>query len=80
MKRKKTKIEIWDNEGKTYDRYTVIINNHHIYTMSHNAGSIQGACIYYGSQIDKDYLKKINIKVNFSSIPESIQETIYNLI
>jgi len=40
-------IKVFDNGGKTCDRYTVIINGH-IFTMSDDANTPQGVNIYHG--------------------------------
>lgn len=71
------KLEIYDSKGKgkelyDYDRYTVIINGH-IYTMSDNPGSPQGCCIYHGTQINMEYLKQRNVKIDFADLPKAVQ-------
>ena len=40
-------LKIWDNGGKTADRYTVRIRNDYYY-MSHNANMPNGVCMYAG--------------------------------
>lgn len=41
-------LKVWDNEGSTFDRYTVRIRNDY-YGMSANPFSPQGFCQYVGS-------------------------------
>lgn len=50
----KPKFIIYDNEGKTFDRFTVLVpvkdeNYYDVYTMSQNADSPQGVNIYHGT-------------------------------
>ena len=71
-------LEVYDNNGKTFDRYTVIINGH-IYTMSRNPDMPDEACIYHGTEIDMDYLKKHNVKIDVNELPEAVQEKIDKL-
>ncbi|MBW2569707.1 MAG: hypothetical protein JRE47_10155 [Deltaproteobacteria bacterium] len=75
------KVEIYDSRGKgfnEYDRYTIIIGKD-IYTMSDNPNPPQGACIYHGTQINMDYLKSKNTKIDFADLPESVQAKINSI-
>lgn len=74
----KRQLEFYDNHGKTFDRYTVIINGH-IYTMSNNPNMPNEACIYHGTQIDMKYLKENNVKIDWKELPEAVQKKIKEL-
>ena len=43
-----SKVQVYDNGGKTLDRYTVIIDNEDVYTMCHNPNSPTGVNQYAG--------------------------------
>jgi len=76
------KIEIYDSKGtsfRAYDQYTAILNGH-IYTMSNNPGSPLGACVYHGRQINMEYLKSNNSKIDFADLPEAVQQKINELL
>jgi hypothetical protein len=53
-------IRIWDNEGKTLDRYTIMIQKDY-FIMSQKAGSPQGVNQYIGSwpEINEKELGKL---------------------
>lgn len=72
-------MKIYDNQGKTFDRYTVIFPNGVIYLMSHNPGSPQGVCMYCGTQIDISYLKSHNARVAIRNLPDQVQSQIKEL-
>lgn len=72
-------LEIYDNNGKTFDRYTVIMNGH-IYCMSGNPNNPQGVCAYYGTQDNMSYLKENDVKIDFQDLPEAVQAKINELI
>jgi hypothetical protein len=44
-------LKVWDNGGKTIDRYLVRIRNDY-YTMSHNANQPNGVNMYLGEYPD----------------------------
>lgn len=72
------KLEIYDNKGKVFDKYTVIIGSD-IYTMSRNPGSPQGACVYHGTTCDRKYLERHNTKIALMDLPEPVQNRIKEL-
>jgi len=75
-------IKIFDSKKtgfRVFDRYTAIIHGH-IYTMSNNPGSPQGACVYHGRQINMEYLKSNNSKIDFADLPEAVQQKINELL
>jgi len=45
-------VKVFDNDGKTYDRYTVFFPDGAVYTMSVNALSPLGVCMYVGEEQD----------------------------
>lgn len=73
-------MKILDNQGKTRDRYTVIFENA-VYTMSANAQSPQGVCMYAG---DPDNLitepMEGEVEVDISDVPEQVQQSIENIL
>ena len=66
--------EVYDNKGKTLDRYTVIINKA-VFTMSSNPLSPQGFNQFAGivRQLDKASLGK---KVDFKQLPQEVRRAI----
>lgn len=70
------KIIAYDNQGKTFDRYTVIFPNNDIYAMSHNPGSPQGVCMYCRTQIDISYLKTHSARIAIRDLPNQVQSQI----
>ena len=72
------KIKVYDNGGKTFDRYTVILSDGSIIGMSKNALSPQGFNQYCGDV--KDYQLKnneaIGQKVSIKSLSDEVREAI----
>ncbi len=70
-------FQIWDNGGKTIDRYTVIFDGS-VYTMSENALSPQGVNMYMCevSEIIKRTLKHER-KMKFTELPQEVQTAIW---
>jgi hypothetical protein len=78
------KIQVFDNQGKTFDRFTVIIN-YDVYFMSPFADRANECCYYACNLLalaDRfGYIKEIennNIKLN--KIPKSLKYQIRNII
>jgi hypothetical protein len=78
---------IYDNGGKTSDRYTVILPNKDIYLMSENANAPNGVCIYLGKKTQGfiDYLvestkAKEEKEISFFSLPSGVQKQIVALL
>lgn len=71
------RFQIYDNI-KGFDRYTVIIGKD-VYTMSRNAGSPQGACVYHGTTYDRERLEMYSIKKAFKDLPKAVQRKIEEL-
>ena len=60
-------IRVFDNSGKTFDRYTILIGND-IYVMSHNPNSPQGLNQYQGftqetNVLDSQPMENIPIEI-----------------
>ena len=72
-------MKIYDNQGKTFDRYTVIFPNNDIFAMSHNPGSLQGVCMYCGTQINMTYLKSHSASMDINDLPDQVQSQIKEL-
>jgi hypothetical protein len=70
-------ISVYDNGGKTADRYTVIIGND-VYSMSDNATAPNGVNMYageIGTDVHPDFIKRMK-KVKVNSLPQSVQKAI----
>jgi len=69
---------IYDNEGKSFDRYTVVLDQREngynwCLCLSHNPTSIQGFS-QFGECIDGDIL--LGKKINLEDLPKEIQNHI----
>lgn len=67
-------IKVFDNGGKTADRYTVIFNDKDVYCMSENANMPNGVNMYMGEigiDINIDYIK-LDEKINLSDLPRGV--------
>ena len=69
------KISVYDNEGKTFDRYTIVVNNDlndGVYGMSHNPEYPAGFNIWSGEccQEALDEMKQLD------TIPEEIHRAV----
>ena len=62
-------LRAYDNEI-TFDRYTVIFNDS-VYTMSHNANSPAGCCIYYGEKCNNE--KETGKPIERGDLPIGVQ-------
>lgn len=67
-------IEIYDNGGETFDRYTVIIGKE-VYGMSHNPNSPQGFNQYSGTLAELPGARQ-GERITLESLPEEVQEAI----
>ena len=63
-----TSVRVFDNQGETFDRYTVVIGNS-VFTMSENPISPQGFNSYCGELSDFD-LRSFGVEL--PTVPESI--------
>lgn len=78
----KPKIFVYDNGGKTFDRYTVIID-WDVFTMSTNATSPQGVNQYLGSGIKTvENLNLINrdLPIDYKNLPKEVKKAIQQRI
>jgi hypothetical protein len=66
-------IRIWDNEGETFDRYTVIIAGT-VYAMSANPNSPRGFNQYVGENLCP--IPVWGKQVPFKSLPKEVQRAI----
>lgn len=69
------RIQVFDNEGKTFDRYTVIIGQS-IFAMSHNASSPQGINQYVGPIQAVDLNKLVSFTKRLPQIPKELEAAI----
>ena len=70
-------LKIWDNGGKSFDRYTVRIRNDY-YGMSSNPSHPQGFCQYIGPypKIDEHSLGKPFTMHQYRALPLAVREAI----
>ena len=71
-------VEVFDNGGRTFDRYTVVLNGS-VYAMSHNPGSHQGFnqyCCEAGECSFGDN-ESIGSPVMLSEVPAEVFRAIY---
>jgi hypothetical protein len=69
-------IQIFDNGGKTLDRYTVIIKKY-VYAMSANALSPQGVNRYLCNDTDLNW-EAIGEPIGLEDVPEAVRKAIEN--
>jgi len=72
------KIRVFDNSGKTYDRYTVIIGKD-VYTMNGTPFEAYGFNLYSHTIEGKvsDFVKDMgDVEVNINDLPEQVREAI----
>ena len=68
-------VSIFDKGSKIFERYTVIINNKHVYTMSADALSSQGVNRYLCEVVDLD-LDNVGEPVALEEAPEAVRKAI----
>lgn len=68
-------IEIYDNGGETFDRYTVIIDGD-VYGMSANPQSPQGFNQYSGTLAELPMARSNGERVTIESLSEVVQDAI----
>lgn len=68
-------IEIYDNGGETFDRYTVIIDGD-VYGMSANPNSPQGFNQYSGTLAELPMARSNGERITMESLPEEVQKAI----
>ena len=76
------KIAVYDNEGKTVDRYTVIIGNA-VYGMSHNAMQANGFNQFVGqlfTDIQESFIAKNSKETSIENLPREVIRAIVQRI
>lgn len=68
-------IEIYDNGGITFDRYTIIIDGN-VYGMSANPYSPQGLNQYYGTLHELPMARSHGERITLESLPLDVQNAI----
>jgi hypothetical protein len=68
--------EVYDNGGKTCDRYTVIFDNDDVYFMSENANQPNGVCLYAGEAGDFEPQGK---EIDYCDLPAAVKDQIKRL-
>lgn len=78
---KKYNVQIFDNGGKTADRYTVFIN-YDIYLMSYYPDRANEVCAYFGDIRDfiMDNNKFYELGIQLNKIPKNLRYQIRKLI
>ena len=66
-------MEVYDNGGRTFDRYTVILENE-VYTMSEHPLSPEGVNLYAG-ELGETHEDR-GTRVLFEDLPSEVQEAI----
>lgn len=72
---RKIMIEVYDNGGETFDRYTVIIDGN-VYGMSHNPLSPQGFNQYRGKLSELPMARGNGDRITIESAPDDVQRAI----
>lgn len=83
---KKTNISIYDNEGKTFDRITIVLNNTKqkplfggkYYDYECIAASLTGSGFFLTSSCQKG--RHLGKKINFSQLTQELQNKIKNYL
>jgi hypothetical protein len=71
-----TQVKVYDNNGRTYDRYSVIIGEN-IFTMSPNALSPQGVNMFARTvEEDEDDFSYLGKRKTFREIPDEVRQAI----
>jgi len=81
------KVHIWDNGGKTIDRYLVLIDKNYVYTMSENPLSPDGVNMFGFELVDTgetfdEFFDRINLKgdsipiFNMQDVPKEVMAAI----
>uniref|UniRef100_A0A6M3LRA1 Uncharacterized protein n=1 Tax=viral metagenome TaxID=1070528 RepID=A0A6M3LRA1_9ZZZZ len=71
-------LKVWDNGGKTMDRYTVRIRNEY-YGMNEYPYSPQGFCQYvgsYGGVKEGRHLGRLLTRIEFKTLPADVRKAI----
>ena len=82
-------IELWDNGGTSFDRFTLIIDDD-AWGLSIDQ-SPRGFCQYLGKVVDKfkpfsdigvvrEYLNEKNTKVDLIDVPQQVRDTILSIL
>ena len=68
------KVTIYDDDGRTFDRYTVICKDGSVYGMSHDPFYPQGFCQYCGDLKNfKHGLTHTGKLVKFTDLPKDVK-------
>lgn len=74
-------VMVWDNGGKSWDRYTVLIDRD-VYGMSSNADSVNGFNQYIGDYTEFDFERTQNLgkRIKNHELPFEVIRAIYKRI
>ena len=69
---------VWDNKGKTIDRYTVVFKNKcHgemiLLSLSHDPYSPQGVSQWGSTDFPPKEFKRFGTRIDFSDLPKQVQ-------
>lgn len=73
-----SEVKVYDNRGKTIDRYTVVFPTGDIYLMSVDANMPNGVCTYAGN--DQDIISDEDKRIDVDEIPSGTKQQIKNLM
>ena len=77
-KKEEPVVEVWDNGGRSADRYAVIIGDD-VYAMSENAMSPNGVNMYVGELKDLPGARD-GVRVSLDKLPEAVRKAIVSRI
>ena len=69
-------LRVFDNMGKTIDRYTIVFDNGHMYSMSDCPYSMRGVCCYMGDTWKDAEPMEHESELKFGDLPYSVKEHI----
>ena len=68
------KVTIYDNDGKTQDRYTVILKDDSVYDMSADPLHLLGICQYCGKLNEMEQgLSHTGRLIRFADLPKAVK-------
>jgi len=70
-------MKVYDNGGKTADRYTVVFSDGSMYAMSRDANMPNGVCMYIGNEkFTYVYPDALGKRINAKNLPEGTKKQI----
>ena len=66
-------LRVFDNMGKTIDRYTIVFDNGHMYSMSICPYAMQGVCCYKGDTWKDVEPLDYESEITFDDLPYTVK-------